>query len=126
MEVGLNLSDQYNCEISILHIYPVASRFSGEDNTDYLTPKLEKVQKHMIKLTEELRTEKRTKINNLVVSGNIEKQLLDFVNKQSYDLVIVGVNSTGEGNSPGSHTTAIIEKSQTPVLVIPNNYSLDG
>lgn len=76
----------------------------------------------MIKLSEDLRKDDKTKINNLVVSGNIEQQLLDFATKHSYDLVIVGVNSSGEDNSPGSHTTKLIEESDTPVLVIPNNY----
>ena len=80
----------------------------------------------MIKLSNDLKADRNTKINNLVVSGNIEKELINFANQQAYDLVIVGVNSTGEDNSPGSHTAKLIEKSSTPVLVIPNNYSLDA
>ncbi|MEP5613593.1 MAG: universal stress protein, partial [Cyclobacteriaceae bacterium] len=96
VEVALNLSDQYSCEISILHIYPVASKFSKESSKDDLVPKLEKVKEHMIKLSNDLRTDVNTKINNLVVPGNIEKHLMDFVNQHSFDLVIVGVNSTGE------------------------------
>ncbi|MEP1095616.1 MAG: universal stress protein [Cyclobacteriaceae bacterium] len=125
VEVGLNLCDQYDCEISILHIYPVASKFSKESSHDDLLPKLDKVKEHMIKLSNDLKTDENTKINNLVVPGNIEKQLMDFVNQHSFDLVIVGVNSTGEDNSPGSHTAKLIEESRTPVLVIPNNYSPD-
>ena len=76
----------------------------------------------MTKLSEDLRKSEKTKINNLVLPGNIEQQLLDFVTKNSFDLVIVGVNSSGEDNSPGSHTAKLIEESDTPVLVIPNNY----
>ncbi len=123
MEVGLNLSDQYECEISILHIYPVASRFSNEGSHEELIPKLDEVKEHMIKLSDDLRKDEKTIINNLVVPGNIEQQLLDFVSQNSFDLVIVGVNSSGEDNSPGSHTAKLIEESDTPVLVIPNSYT---
>ncbi len=123
VEVGIDLSDQYQCEISILHIYPVASRFSNESGTDNLIPKLNEVKENMIKLSEDLRKDESTKINNLVVSGNIEQQLIDFAAKHAYDLVIVGVNSSGEDNSPGSHTKKLIELSDTPILVIPNNYT---
>lgn len=126
VEVALNLSDQYSCEISILHIYPIASKFSKESNHDDLRPKLDKVKEHMVKLSNDLRTDENTKINNLVVPGNIEKELMNFVSQHSFDLVIVGVNSTGEDNSPGSHTAKLIEESGTPVLVIPNNSSLDA
>lgn len=80
----------------------------------------------MIKISQDLNADNKVKINNHVVSGNIENQLLEFANQHTYDLVIVGVNSTGDDNSPGSHTTKLIEKSTTPVLVIPNNYSLDA
>jgi len=80
----------------------------------------------MVKLSNDLRTDENTKINNLVVPGNIEKELMNFVSQHSFDLVIVGVNSTGEDNSPGSHTAKLIEESGTPVLVIPNNSSLDA
>lgn len=126
VEVGLNLSERYECEVSIVHIYPVASRFSKEKVEDDLLPKLEKVKEHMTKLSNDLRTNEETKINNLVLPGNIEKKLLELVSNNSFDLVIVGVNSTGEDNSPGSHTTKLIEQSDTPVLVIPNNYGIDG
>ena len=90
VEVAINLSDRYSCEISILHIYPVASKFSKGKIEDDLQPKLEKVKEHMIKLSNELRVSEETKINNLVMPGNIEKQLLEFVADHSFDLVIVG------------------------------------
>ncbi len=77
----------------------------------------------MTKLSNDLRKNEKTQINNLVLPGNIEKQLLDFVTQNSFDLVIMGVNSSGEDNSPGSHTAKLIEESDTPVLVIPNSYS---
>lgn len=77
----------------------------------------------MTKLSNDLKQGAHTKINNLVVSGNIEEKLLDFVDRNSFDLVIVGVNSNGEDNSPGSHTSKLIEESNTPVLVIPNKYA---
>ncbi len=125
VEMALNLSDHYNCEISILHIYPATLQSSDGRGGKDLIPKLKNVEEHMIKLSDDLKADRKTKINNLVVSGNIEKQLMKFANQHAYDLVIIGVNSTGDDNSPGSHTTKLIEQSSTPVLVIPNNYSLD-
>lgn len=125
VEVGLNLSDQYGSEISILHVYPVASRYSKASEQNDLKPKMEKVREHMTKLSDDLKSNSQTTINNLVVPGNIEEQLVKFVDNHSFDLVIVGVNSTGADNSPGSHTAKLIEESNTPVLVIPNNYLVD-
>jgi nucleotide-binding universal stress UspA family protein len=87
---------------------------------------MNKVKENMTKLSNELKNDEETKINNLVIAGNIEEQLATFVEKHSFDLVIVGVNSTGGDNSPGSHTAKLIEESNTPVLVIPNNYLVDG
>ena len=54
------------------------------------------------------------------MGGWVDIEILDYINKNNFDLVIMGVNSNGLDNRPGSHISKIIEKANAPVLVIPN------
>ena len=79
----------------------------------------------MQKMSDEISQEKGLEISSVVLSGKVESQLLTFVGEHQFDLVIMGVNSNGEDDNPGSHTLKIIEQSSTPLLIVPNSYTVD-
>lgn len=122
-QLGLELSrTNENIRLSILHIFPSTSNEEARKSSQI---QLEKVKDRMNKLTKEL-TDQHDSINNLVMSGNIEEVLIKFIKEGDFDLVIVGVNSNGINNEIGSHTMSMIEKSEIPVMVVPNDTSSYG
>ncbi len=125
MQVGIDLGNKYGASISLLHVFPVATGYLAEENSalEY-EEKLNNVKRNMEKITRELAEENKQSITNEVISGNVNEALLEFVEAHEFDLVIMGVNSNGSDNAPGSHTTRLIEKSSTPILVVPNNYQV--
>ncbi|GAB4230285.1 MAG: universal stress protein [Ekhidna sp.] len=121
-QFGLELSRQnHEVRLSLLHVYPV----SNSRKQVVATPVLDGVKSRMNKLAKDL-TSNPEIIKNVVLSGSVEKTLIDFIKENKFDLVIVGVNSNGSTNEIGSHTASLIEKSGTPVLVVPNNPSPYG
>lgn len=78
------------------------------------------VQNRMDKLAKDLSDKSEEVIENVVLSGDVEEKLIEFISQNHSDLVIVGVNSNGVNNEIGRHTLSIIEKSGVPVLIVPN------
>lgn len=121
-QVGLELSRLNNdATISFLHIYPNSAKYSLKDSKKANQHVLEEMKDRMNQLSLSLSDQSMERINNVVLSGNVEDTMLKFIKEHKFDLVIVGVNSNGINNEIGSHTVSLIEKSGTPVLVVPNN-----
>ena len=121
-QVGLELSRlSSESTISFLHIYPNSAKYSSKDTKKASQQVLEEMKDRMNQLSLSLSDQPMERINNVVLSGNVEDTMLKFIKEHKFDLVIVGVNSNGLNNEIGSHTVSLIEKSGTPVLVVPNN-----
>lgn len=125
MEVGVRLGLAHNAELTLLHIYPASSKYTKGKPKDSDLEILRGVKEKMEKIGQEISLERGLKISSVVLSGNVEDQLVTFTNDHQFNLIIMGVNSTDEGNFPGSHTIRAIEQCSRPVMVIPNSYSLD-
>ncbi len=119
-KIGLSLRERYQSELYLLHIFPIEEPEISEDSI----LKMNKVKRKMEMINSELAGEKHH-VTTVILPGQIENELLKFVKEQNFDLVIIGVNGNGEDNLPGSHTTTLLEKSTSPVLVIPNSFSLN-
>ena len=125
MQVGAALGEIHKSHLTILYVYPISNGITKEKLTKDVSTELKKIKNKMEKLSKEVAQEKGLKISTVVLSGNIEKQLLSYLNEHPSDLVIMGVNSNGEDNNPGSHTVEIIRQSSAPLLIVPNSYSID-
>jgi len=123
IQVGLDLAQTYQARISVLYIYPIAP--SAQAMPQEMFDQLEKVRLNMGTVIKDLSEEMKMETTNIVIAGNVRDTLLDFVNRHEYDLVIMGVNSHGTDNTPGTHTLNVIEQSKSPVLVVPNNYRVN-
>lgn len=120
VQVGLSLIEKHGGHLTILHIFPVAEGYPQGDRSE-LMKQIEKVRGQMENITKDMAENKSVDITNMVVSGHVGKTLMDFVNKEKFELVVMGVNSSGFNNLPGSHTSAIIASSKVPVLIVPND-----
>ncbi len=125
-KMGLEIGNANNAEVSILHIYPLASKFVSDKKQVELPIKLEEMKSKMDLLTKDFSDIPLERVTNVVLPGNVEKTMLKFIRDHSFDLVIIGINSDGDTNEMGSHTVSIIERSGTPVLIVPNNEHTNG
>ncbi|MFK7953390.1 MAG: universal stress protein [Ekhidna sp.] len=124
-KIGLEIGKVNNADVSILHIFPLVSKFSSDKKELELPVKLEQLKSKMDILSSDF-NEDAKKITNVVLPGNVEHTMLKFIREHDFDLVIIGINSHGETNEMGSHTVSIIERSGTPVLIVPNNKHSNG
>jgi nucleotide-binding universal stress UspA family protein len=79
------------------------------------------LDREMRKFCSELEETVDACIKPVLLSGNVNDQILDYIKKVPHDLIIIGVNSNGSNNDAGSHSIEIIKSSGVPVLVIPNS-----
>jgi len=125
-KIGMELAYANKAELNILHVIPTVSRFSDDKSIQQLPDKLEEVKSKMNELSKGLVEVNRVAIQNHVLPGNVAQTMLDFIKRNTYDLVILGVNSHGSGNDLGSHASLVIEKCNVPVMVVPNNVRSNG
>jgi len=123
---GLGMSKTNNSRVSLLHVYPIISKYSTDKKEIELPTKLDEVKSKMDEFSKNLMERGKSEIENVVLPGNVEETILDYISKNQFDIVIVGVNGNGVNNDLGSHTASLIEKSNTPVLVVPNLKSSNG
>ncbi|MEO9484313.1 MAG: universal stress protein [Ekhidna sp.] len=125
-QVGLELS-KLNGEaiLSLLHIYPMAARYTNKEIQVISQQKLKEVEKRMNQLSVDFIDQPEKRIKNLVLSGNVEETMIQFIRDNDFDLVIVGINSNGQNNEIGSHTVSVIRESGIPVMIVPNKIA-DG
>ncbi|MEQ9404075.1 MAG: universal stress protein [Cyclobacteriaceae bacterium] len=125
-QVGIELAKQNEeATLSILHIFPSTSQ-SGDDTPSEFRPRMDQVKAHMNELSKSLLEASEDRIKNIVLAGDVEKAILKFIHQNDFDLVIVGINSNGFDNIPGSHALRVIEKSGTPVMIVPNALANNG
>jgi nucleotide-binding universal stress UspA family protein len=118
--LGLEIAKWNNCKLSLLHVFPMVSRYSKQKNEIELPTKLEELKQKMKEFAQNLDEEGSKEIINVVLPGNVEDTMISYIKENNFDMVIVGVNGNGENNELGSHTASLIEKSGTPVLIVPN------
>ncbi len=123
-QIGIELSKQWKAVVSILHVYPVISKYSKEEESE-IEEMLEAMKVKMNELTKNM-IGPETRVNNVVLPGNVGETMIRFIDDNQFDLVIVGVNSNGGDDSVGSHTASLIERSGTPIMIVPNSYGKDG
>ncbi len=126
IQMGLEMTRDNDAKLSILHVYPLTSRFLDEKKQSELSPKLQEVRFRMNQLTEKVFDKLTDKIENVVLSGNVEETMLQFIREHDFDLVIIGINSNGCDNEVGSHTLSLLRKSNIPVMIVPNDPTADG
>ena len=120
-QVGLELFHQCGeAKLSFLHVYPVTSKQLENGNAKATHEKMETMQHRMVQLSQDLSEKTEDRIENVVLPGNVDEVMMQFIEEHKFDLVIVGINSNGQSNDIGSHAINVIKKSGVPVMIVPN------
>lgn len=119
-QFGLELS-QLNSyvKLSFLHVYPVSSKQLKNGDLKAANKQIALMENRMNRLSHDL-TESDDLIKNVVLPGNVDEVMIQFIEENQFDLVIVGINSNGQNNDIGSHTINLIKESGIPVMIVPN------
>ncbi|MFT6856024.1 MAG: nucleotide-binding universal stress UspA family protein [Cyclobacteriaceae bacterium] len=119
VKMGLGFSKSQQICISLLHVYPSNAAIGRMKDAD--RDNFNDLDREMRKFCAELEETVDACIKPVLLSGNVNDQILDYIKKEPHDLIIIGINSNGSNNDAGSHTIEIIKSSGVPVLVIPNS-----
>ena len=118
-QLGIELFQRYEeTKLSLLHVYPIATKY--QEDIEDTEKKIEHMKNRMIQLSNDLNEKITDAIENVVLPGNVNDVMLEYIENNRFDLVIVGINSNGQNNDIGSHTINVIEKSGVPVMIVPN------
>lgn len=122
VQMGLALADKKQSKLILLHVFPSAAKFGADKKTSREDEQLLKsLQKQMDEFCLSLQKNSTVTIIPVILEGKVEKEILGYVEHNEFDVVILGVNSNGSDNLPGSHISQIIEHANAPVMVIPNH-----
>lgn len=121
-QFALSLIKTAGSRLTLLHVFAHSAKFSSKkthlNSSDLKT--LGNIKDQMDEFCRELEVMTSGDVHAVILSGGVEKEIVKFVEKNPFDLIIMGVNSNGLDNQPGSHLNNIIEKVNAPVLIIPN------
>jgi nucleotide-binding universal stress UspA family protein len=119
------LANIFDANLLLLHVYPDTAVFqeqfgamvyqTGEEsetsNEAFLQKQIDGIARRFT-----------VKINSLVLKGNPVYTIREVAKKYQSDIIILGMKGKGESNSVfGSTTTAMIDNTSVPLLVIPKN-----
>ncbi|MGN6193442.1 MAG: universal stress protein [Ginsengibacter sp.] len=119
------LANIFEANLLLLHVYPNTAAFQEQfgamvyQTGEELEASNEKFLKKQI---EGIARRFTVKINSLVLKGNPVYTINEIAKKYQSDLIVMGMKGKGESNSIfGSTTTAMIDKTCIPLLVIPQH-----
>ena len=122
VQLGIDIVQNQESRITLLHVYPDAAKFDrrksllnagDHDVMDAIKGKMDEFCRYLRKQT-------TSEIYPVMLIGDVEGEIIKSIVDQPYDLVIMGVNSNGLNNQPGTHLNSIIKNIHAPVLVVPN------
>lgn len=126
VQLGLSMVGSESSKITLLHVFPSQARFSkGKKELPAADQEqVKSLQNQMSEFCSVLQRSTKAQICPVILEGDVEPEILSFLALNSFEIVIMGVNSNGTDNTPGSHLSPIIQNANAPVLVIPNQLSL--
>lgn len=122
VKFAINMCGDDQAMITLLHVYPSNAKFDSKTKNfrDDEQAEMNRIKKKMKLFSEELIKGVGLNIDSVILKGWVVEEILEFIKKNNFDLVIMGVNSNGFDNRPGSHISKMIEQASTPLMVIPN------
>lgn len=121
------LANAFAVPITLVHAYSNQSAFDGgsEHEISSLTKSTDAENDQFLKNEMEGILKKFTvKIDSIVKKGDPIKVITEIAEKKHSDIIVMGMKGKGQSNSRfGSTTTAMINKTTSPLLIIPKNAS---
>lgn len=128
VQLGLELTNAQVVSITLLHVFPSAAKFNStkpELGAKELHT-IERIKGQMDTLCADFTKGRNINLQPIILGGSVEEEIMECLRENEFDLIIMGVNSNGQDNEPGSHTAMIIANCQIPVLVVPNQDVSNG
>lgn len=122
VQLGSNLAKAGYTEITLLHVFPSSAKFDsrkGELDIKDLDA-IDEIKMQMDSFCMDLHGQYNVKYHPVILGGAVHEEICQYIHENDFDLVMIGVNSNGVDNTPGSHTSEIISNCHAPVLVVPN------
>ncbi|WP_258099911.1 universal stress protein [Marinoscillum pacificum] len=123
VHLGSSMAKEGFTEITLLHVFPSSAKFDsrkGELDLSDLDA-IDEIKLQMDAFCMDLHSQYKVTYHPVILGGAVHEEICQHIRENDYDLVIIGVNSNGVDNRPGSHTSEIIANCHTPVLIAPNN-----
>ena len=124
VDYAAKLAESMNVTLILLNCYHLPLMASGEGSVSFLTLEtLEKESKTSL-LNEKKRIHRncpKVKIETESVLGFAVEGITDFANKNSADLIVMGISSAGKFSElvMGSISTEVVKETSCPVLIVP-------
>lgn len=122
VQLGLELADPDTTVITLLHVFPSGARFNRKKKQHDIEEldDFKGIKQQMDDLCADFSKDRKVTLQPVILVGSVEEEICEYIEDNDFDLVIMGVNSNGQDNEPGSHTSVIIARCCVPVLVVPN------
>ena len=122
LEAALLLSEKLGAKVTAIHVIediPVL-HIQSEKLLREVLDAYKKESQLLLSKCSEIATRKGLSINTKLLQGNVGSTILDFCEKEKYDIIVMG--SRGMGNFKelilGSVSSKVVHHSRSPVLVI--------
>lgn len=121
------LASHINAELTLLSVTPPGLLLDDSMLAPLIITQAEIIEKNKTTLkaeAENLSSFYNINVQPLVVEGDPVNSILNIVKQMNSDLLIVGARGKGNSNAFfGSTTTALLNKGNGPVLIIPETYT---
>ncbi len=114
-----NLAKKYDIKISLIHVIDNSRVIVFVSRKDYLN-ELRNFGKKVLEKATRMTEKRQVKSEQVMKEGKPAEQILNFVKKERYDLIVVGNKGLGSIDRffMGSVSTKLVNNSQCPVLVV--------
>lgn len=122
---ALSLAKEFDAALTLLNVTPPSVVVHDSMFASVMITQAEILQQNREQMDQEigrLSNLDGQKITAIVIEGFLYDIISSMVSAEKTDLVVMGMKGKGESNSVfGSTTTALVRKSDFPILVIPEN-----
>lgn len=119
------IAGKFESKILLLHVYADTSDFEEKETARVYNSyeELDAAQEDYLKKKMEHMVKKYTISTHIIVQkGDVGNTITEVANQNNADLIIMGMKGKGESHSVfGSTATGMINKTSTPLLVIPSH-----
>ena len=114
-----NLAKKYDSRISLIHVIDDARVIVFISRKDYLN-ELRNFGKKVLEKATRITEKREVKSEQVMKEGKPAEQILNFLKKEKYDLIVIGNKGLGSIDRffMGSVSTKLVNNSQCPVLVV--------
>ena len=120
LKYATQLAKFTQANLILLHVYKVPVPMLEAPVIMVPPPDLEESALQSLKELER-KIDGNIQVQSLLRSGFVVDEIMSVVEEKKIDLVVMGITGAGKMSETliGSHTTTLIKKNQTPVLVVP-------